>query len=362
MEVKCIEPKKKYLHLEAMRIIAVFFVIFNHTGDKGYFLFSKYSSTEVQFWIYLAASVFCKFSVPLFLAISGAIMLKKEESDIILWRKRIIKIVVVLIGISYLYYYNMINATNNSLSIKSFLRILCSDGHKYHLWYLYLYIAFLMGLPFLRNMVKELKTKYFYYLIILAIVFNGILPVLEYLIWKGSYFLNNSLKPSWLICSIVLYPCIGYFLQYNFEIKNWNRVLILWTFNILGITISCFMTYYKSQITGVLSEAESQGFHSSFVILNILVLFITIKYIFLHWNCSKSLQRIILSVGKCTFGIYLLHPLVKDLNFMKSFLLILLQKGINAMVSVLLYCVVVMIICYVLTLIAKKIPILNKLI
>lgn len=32
---------KKYLYLEAMRIIACFFVIFNHTGNNGFFLFSQ---------------------------------------------------------------------------------------------------------------------------------------------------------------------------------------------------------------------------------------------------------------------------------------------------------------------------------
>ena len=35
------ERDKKYLYIEIMRIVAVFFVIFNHTGNKGFFLFSQ---------------------------------------------------------------------------------------------------------------------------------------------------------------------------------------------------------------------------------------------------------------------------------------------------------------------------------
>ena len=31
----------KTLHIELLRIIAIYFVIFNHTGDKGFFLFAN---------------------------------------------------------------------------------------------------------------------------------------------------------------------------------------------------------------------------------------------------------------------------------------------------------------------------------
>lgn len=56
----------KRLDIELIRIIAVFFVIFNHTGTMGYFLFASYEPRSIQYWIYLFISVFCKISVPLF--------------------------------------------------------------------------------------------------------------------------------------------------------------------------------------------------------------------------------------------------------------------------------------------------------
>ena len=65
----------KRLDIELMRIVATFFVIFNHTGDKGFFLFSLYDAHSIQYWIYLFISVFCKFSVPLFFMIAGSLLL-----------------------------------------------------------------------------------------------------------------------------------------------------------------------------------------------------------------------------------------------------------------------------------------------
>lgn len=66
MEIDKVQKNKKYTYIEIMRIIAIFFVIFNHTGNKGFFLFSQHQAGGMQFWIYLLVSVFCKFSVPLF--------------------------------------------------------------------------------------------------------------------------------------------------------------------------------------------------------------------------------------------------------------------------------------------------------
>ena len=58
------KEKNKIIYLEILRIIAAFFVIFNHTGNDGFFLFSLKSSNHLPFWIYAFISVFCKFAVP----------------------------------------------------------------------------------------------------------------------------------------------------------------------------------------------------------------------------------------------------------------------------------------------------------
>ena len=49
---------------------------------------------------------------------------------------------------------------------------------------------------------------------------------------------------------------------------NKKKILFLWLFNILGIIISCYMTYYKGKVTGTLDFSKSQVFHSSFVLIN----------------------------------------------------------------------------------------------
>lgn len=70
--------KEKNIYLEAMRVIAIFFVIFNHTGSNGYTLFSQEPIGSCKFWIYIFISVFCKFSVPLFSQYPAHLCLKNN--------------------------------------------------------------------------------------------------------------------------------------------------------------------------------------------------------------------------------------------------------------------------------------------
>jgi surface polysaccharide O-acyltransferase-like enzyme len=71
--------KERKVYLDLIRILAAFCVIFNHTNDNGFFLFAAREWGSFTFWGYMFFSVFCKAAVPLFLMISGALMLSREE-------------------------------------------------------------------------------------------------------------------------------------------------------------------------------------------------------------------------------------------------------------------------------------------
>lgn len=97
--------KRNYLHIEIMRIVAVYFVIFNHTGKDGFLLFSTMPAAGAGFWACLFLSVFCKFAVPMFLGISGALLLSGPDEPLrAIWNRRIRRIAVTLLAYSLLYY------------------------------------------------------------------------------------------------------------------------------------------------------------------------------------------------------------------------------------------------------------------
>ena len=109
--LKTFPEKQKLIYLEVLRIIAIFFVIFNHTGNQGFCLFTQKPVGSIQFWVYMFLSIFCKFAVPLYFTVSGALFLNRDpESLTKLWKKRICRMILVLLVIS-LFRYMLIHNT-----------------------------------------------------------------------------------------------------------------------------------------------------------------------------------------------------------------------------------------------------------
>ena len=53
------QSNKRLLHLDLLRLIAIYLVIFNHTGKHGFMLFAE-SVQSPLYILYMLMSVFCK--------------------------------------------------------------------------------------------------------------------------------------------------------------------------------------------------------------------------------------------------------------------------------------------------------------
>ena len=347
--------KKKELSFELMRIISVFFVIFNHTGYNGYLLFTQRESGSLQFWVDLFFSIFCLFAVPLFFAISGALMLEKEESLSAIY-KRVLKFIMILLVFSAIYYINglYLNGGNiKDINIKEFVVSLYSSQLSTHLWYLYAYIVYLICIPFLRAIAKTLESKLYIYLFVIWIAYNAILPIIEYVVSEGTIHINGEFNINWLFTRSVFYPLMGYFLHKKVDImifKGKLKWLLLADF--AGLCVSCVMDYYKMLQTG----APTESFHASFLALNCVTLFIAIKYFCTNTRIPQKVQSLIYSCGNATFGIYLIHILVMKKAFINKLLICMREVGINYLASVFIECLVIFGISYVITAILRRIP------
>ena len=231
---------KKEVYLEILRIIAICFVIFNHTGLNGYWLFTQRTLGTLSFYIYLFLSLFCKFAVPLFMAISGAVLLGRKDEPVKKNAQRIFRIVIVLVVYSFIYYLQSIYLGECTFSWKDYVVNLIAGNISAHLWYLYLYLAFLISLPILRRLAQNLDDKLFAYMIILAVVFNGVIPCFEYAL---GFTLNANVKVTWIGTNIVLCPCVGYYLHTMWDHARIKKVMpIIWIINLLALIAEEILT------------------------------------------------------------------------------------------------------------------------
>lgn len=290
----------KQIDIEIMRIIAAFFVIFNHTGMRGYFLFSTYDgSNSERYWIYLFISIFCKLSVPLFFMISGALMLNRQPQPLkTLLCKKVFHVCAILTVWSFFYYIMLVSKGTEAFEIRRFLRQLYDSNWNFSYWYLYAYIAFLLTLPLMQQIAQNLSNRNYIYMFSLYALFSMLLPSTQYLIWQGRHSLNINAQVTWISANIFIFPLAGYFLRHRARcFWNKRRLLVLWGINICMICLVCYLTYFRSLITGVCDESNSQVFHNTFVLINAASIFSTLQYLCDRHVLKPKAEKLIISIG-----------------------------------------------------------------
>ena len=95
--------------------------------------------------------------------------------------------------------------------------------------------------------------------------------------------------------------------------------------------------------------------------VNCLTVYLTLKYLFTHIRIPQTIEKGILSLGGCTFGIYLTHVLVLNTKPAAWILNGAMAMGANSMFACFVQCGAVMLFCYGVTLVLKKIPFVKKL-
>ena len=136
--------KKKY-HLEVIRILAILMVMYNHSA--AFMSFSNQSG--VEYAISFLFSMVCKGAVPLFFMVSGALLLGKNESGKDLFQKRILRMILVIVIFSFLYYMKLVLKGERPFAPFSFLLSLLTD--LVYLPYLFLYSYISVCLRFCRS-------------------------------------------------------------------------------------------------------------------------------------------------------------------------------------------------------------------
>lgn len=348
--------KKKDLYIEALRVLACLAVIFNHSPRSSYFLFAQ---REPGSWLYffdLTASISCKFAVPAFLAISGAMMLHREISLKTLWTQRIPKTALMLAVFSLISHLIGAAAGKELLGVKDFIFKAYDQDHNYAYWYLYAYLAFLIASPMLSVLLRNLKDHELLYMLCAAMIFRSVLPAFEQLRWAGDHHLNAHFSLDWLAADIVLYPSIGYFLHHRMDVRACRRALpLLWLAAAAGMYISCLLTWREYQQLWI---THIETYHKLFDGVYAAAMFATVRVLYEHVRPDGRLARMTLALGSCTLGVYLLHvPVMDHTRFFQEIVWIPMDAlHLPQLLCGVIYIVVLFMVCAIVTVVLKRIP------
>ncbi|MCI8294941.1 MAG: acyltransferase family protein [Lachnospiraceae bacterium] len=300
------KTKRNMIHLEVLRMIAIFLVLFNHTGQDG-FMYFVVAQKSIFYPVYLFISILDKVAVPLFFMISGALLLNKEEQIRTIYKKRISRILIVLISISFIIYIvEECSFHFSQMDIKTFLLLIYQKPIHTRLWYLYSYLGILVMLPLLRKMAKAMTIDEYRYFMLCHVAIFGLIPVFEYLLSCGQVCITSRFDPDLVTSYSIFYFLVGYYFEnlLDKDLYNIKTVIVANFWGIGAILLSCYVTHYYIQVTG---DGNPQKFHNCLIAIPTIAVYITIKYIFLKISLKDRIQQLIQVVGSTTFGIYLLE-------------------------------------------------------
>ena len=355
-----IEYKGKQVYLELIRAASMLLVIFNHTGTKGFMLYSA-ATNSALYPFYLFISVACKVAVPLYWMVSGALLLPKEESLGKVYRHRVLRMVVVLILFSAVtYIWQILKGTVDGWDFKYFWETIYSSRFATAYWFIYAYIGMLIMLPFLRKLVKVMSVKEFYYLFVVILVLRGLVPILQYLYGQGSVSLNSNVTGA-LFATNVLYFIGGYY--FGDILKDQDLTLkkvFLWAgASLVAIVITCAITQYKIDVTGLSDESNAQTFYNNLICIPTFGIFYAVRYWFIHHKTAERADKIICMFGGAAFGIMLLEKILRE---ELVFIYTALFPVFRSLGSCIIWVLAVYLCGFVITICLKKIPGLKKLI
>lgn len=348
------KSKGRIYYFDYLKVFAIFLVVFNHTENRGFFLFAD-QLNSIMFFPYMLFSIADKIAVPLLFMLSGALLLEKQESIKQLWKKRILKYLIIIILFSFVrYLFDLATENGQNFTLLGFFRYIYAAPMEIPYCFLYTYLAGLIMLPFLRAIAKNLTEQEFKYLICLQLLITGVLPIFEYVFRLGSVNLEIPIVTN----SIIFYMLLGYYLHNKGGVllKNKTFMLILWIMAILTLVISAGMVMYQYQLTGILSENYSQTFFTIFTPILAAAVFLGFQKIEKRVNRTKK-HRVLGYFSNAVLGIYLLEEMARILL---DSVYTLLKPMVGSFIACWIWIIVVVVVTATIANILRKVPLLKK--
>jgi len=333
-EVKKIRTER-VAWLDLLRVTSSFLVITSHVSarvaggspiDGVNFTELGWAGLIAAFFHYAAHSV----AVPLFVMISGSLLLGRNESITTFYRKRFGKILLpffvwMYISILCLWLAGRGLKDGTPITLASSLVAMLSGANSIsgHFWAMYMFVSLYLVAPFLSIFVRNASKGVLMWFLALWFFANVIFPII-----------NNTLKETLGAAGIPLaFPMVSLWLGFfvaghvlkDIQVpRRWAPVLgIIWLgFAIAGpITVYLKNVYSDSSMSVFLEIVEKHIFplESSRIIPATMVFLMFRSLGGIPSALSPRLGRIITAAAPMTFGVYLCHhilllPVMAKLN------------------------------------------------
>ena len=291
--------------------------------------------------------------------VSGYLLLSKQESVIDFYQKRIKKILIPFVAWSVLYLlwegYYLGGGYSFLGIIKSIIYEILTGPTFVHLWFFYALLGIYALVPILRLFVSVAKKNELWYLVVVWIFSGPLVSLFE-------KFSNIDIADKFgLIAGYFGYFVLGYlFSKYDYSRK---QIIIFSLFYLILGAGTAIGTWYFS----VEKERLFLYFYD-YLSINIIVMSALFFIVVQHWGKKKlpvanSRKAFLLKkLGETSFGVYLLHEMVRISLQRGYFGFELTYKTGNPLYSIPITVLVVYLLSFFAIFLLRKIPFLRSIV
>jgi surface polysaccharide O-acyltransferase-like enzyme len=275
-------------NIDTLRVVAAYAVVWLHVSV--WVVYGDPSVESSGWWVGNLVDSFTRWSVPLFVMLSGMLLLSASASATPLdfWRKRLRRLLPALVFWT-LVYFAFRYFFEPPFELKDAIKSLLKGNPYYHMWYLYMLVGLTFITPYLRQLVAVISRRALLYLILGS-----------FIIAAGEFAYGGRVMtflPSFL-------PFTGYFLAgyyiANLDYKPKKRIFI-------PLILLCGLVIALA--TGALMPSRDiKAYDFTYSYHNLLVVIMSLS-IFLLLIKAPPMTGLLQRIAPITLGVYAIHPL-----------------------------------------------------
>ena len=346
--------KKRKYHLDFLRILAAFLIVVNHSEIVELYGSGAYSTAGSFALCWMTTLVV--INIYLFYLISGALMLRKEEPNRVIYGKRIPRfLALTVLTVAFTYVFRCFP----NLNAGDFFRGLFAGNMDVTHWYLYTYMGFLVMVPFLRRAVRGMTHTDAIVLVCFRALFDTLLPLARYVTtykgWAEIPFPGSFGVPLAVI-DILFYPILGYYLE---NVLPWEKAN--WKWAALSGVVIAGSSLLSTLVT--MHQGLRTAFSGSYLRMNVyataMAAFVLVKYLFLRaGELPKWFTRTLETACPLMLGVYILEPVLRPV--VKPLLIGWMGPGASPIVTSLWYSFFGVVVYSAMTWLLRKLPGMKK--
>jgi surface polysaccharide O-acyltransferase-like enzyme len=300
LDVRRTNPRKVWL--DYLRAFAVLAVITGHVIADFYGLFGEVGPAE--WWLSNVLGILARSAVPVFVMVSGALLLGKPYSIGAFYKKRALRLIppIVFWNLVYLGVY-ILDGMDRQTVLWTLKALFLVDGYiAPHLWYLSMFICLMMFAPFINKFIMGEKPTAGELALLLGLSFPFFLLQQIANFAEAVYHLNMewfTLFPWFMV-----YFIAGYVIdKYGVNVRvgsGWIAVAIASL-----VAVGAGLNYYAVSALGVMKNYFINTERCPLQFLLSLLIFLLAK------NLSERLRpnRLVVAIAEASFGMYLIHEI-----------------------------------------------------